>query len=397
MKKLILITLCVLLIAGIVGCDNKKNAVSDPADNAEVVTFESKSRTFNSGTAALRTLDNTYYCLTKEKELNVAFIGGSITWGYGGSKWGGWCTLTTEWIQQQYPDATINYTNAGLGGTSSMWGLFRLDDEVMSNNPDLVFIEFALNDSSFGLEKNQSAAFVDAMIRKINTELPQTDIVLVFTTSQNFLGKDFENLEAHREVAAYYGIPCINVGNTLVQKMEQAGEKWSDYFGDTAHPNNKGYNTYFEIVRDAIKNMLDQAKDIGAKINHTLNEVPYTTNTPKNVIRLSPENITHDENWRFDDSVSHGMRYDTALIARKEGAKITVEFEGCMIGYVGYVKKNSNIKVSIDGKYEKAVTHNNKENGVEVLLYDNLAEGKHTLTIEYIGPGYFSIGALLIG
>ena len=397
MKKIILITLCVLLIVGAVGCNNKSTPpASDPDEITKTATFASKPRTLNSGTSELRTLNNTYYCLTKEKELNVAFIGGSITVGFGGSKTGGWCALTTEWLEEQYPDATINYTNAGLGGTSSMWGLFRLDNEVMCAKPDLIFIEFAVNDAGFGLEKNQSAAFMDAMIRKINTELPQTDIVLVFTTNEGHLGKDFENLVAHREVAQYYGIPCIDVGKALIEEMEQLGEEWSNYSDDYAHPNNKGYKKYFETVRENLKNMLDEANGAGTKTNHTLNKTPYTSNTPSKVVRLLPKDITYNEDWRYDDSVSHGMHYDTALIAVKKGAKITIEFEGCMIGYAGYVKKNATIKVSIDGKYEKTVTSGSKENGIECLLYDNLAEGKHTLTIEYVS-GFFSIGSVLIG
>ena len=60
MKKIILITLCVLLIVGIVGCNNKSTPpASDPDEITNAATFASKPRTLNSGTAELRTLNNT--------------------------------------------------------------------------------------------------------------------------------------------------------------------------------------------------------------------------------------------------------------------------------------------------------------------------------------------------
>lgn len=399
MKRFLIFTLCTLMIFSSAGCKSNPDNSSVPQSStaaAEAEVFASPVRGFNTGTAEKRTLANTYYCLTQEKQLNVVYIGGSITVGTGGTK-GGWRAATAEWLADTYPEATVNATNVAIGGTSSMWGLFRTQRDVVGANPDLVFIEYAVNDSFFGLSESQSAAFMDAMVRKINTECPAADIVLVFTTNKGHLGKDTDNLVAHRNVAEYYGIPYIDVGKALIAEIEATGRDWEYYVADYSHPNNLGYQIYSDTIIDTISAMLTAAGNTTAKTEHKISETPYTTNTPQNVITMFADEIEHDDKWRFDNSADADMRYDTALIAREEGAKITIKFEGCMVGYVGYVKKNAAVKVTIDGGYEKTVNHGNSENGVEALLYDDLAPGEHTLTLEYVGPGYFTIGAILIG
>ena len=401
MRKILVLLLCVALLFT-VGC-NKQTTSTDTPTNSGVtsestsskttVTFASPARTFNKAEATPRTLQNTYFCLTKEKKLNIIYIGGSVTVGTGGTK-GGWRTATTEWFKSEFPDAEITDFNAAIGGTSSMWGLFRTERDVIERSPDLVFIEYAINDLS--LTGGQSASFVDAMVRKINTALPYTDIVLVFTTNQGIYGKDSQNLMAHRDVAKYYGLPYINVGKKLVEVIENEGSTWDTYMSDWSHPNNEGYRVYTDEVIKNLKVLFDEGKSLSAKIAHKINETPYTTNTPSKVQVIWAEDIPHDENWKLDTTVNEYMRYYSAIVAREKGCTITLQFEGSMVGYVGYSKKNAAVEVSIDGANEKTITPES-DNYTEVLLYDDLAPGKHTLTITYKGPAYCIIGALLIG
>ncbi|WP_415910501.1 SGNH/GDSL hydrolase family protein [Oleiharenicola sp. Vm1] len=75
-------------------------------------------------------------------ELRVVFLGGSITAAEG------WRTLTTERLRQLFPDAKIVATDAGLPGTGSDLGACRVERDVLRHRPDLVFVEFAVNDAS---------------------------------------------------------------------------------------------------------------------------------------------------------------------------------------------------------------------------------------------------------
>lgn len=49
-------------------------------------------------------------------------------------------------LRRRYPSVKFQEVNAGIGGTGSDLGAFRMDRHVIVHEPDLVFIEFAQND-----------------------------------------------------------------------------------------------------------------------------------------------------------------------------------------------------------------------------------------------------------
>ena len=73
--------------------------------------------------------------LEGKKEFRAAFLGGSITEGVG-------CSTTSkrytsqivERLNRRLPEINFIEINAGVGGTPSALGLFRLDYEVLSKN-----------------------------------------------------------------------------------------------------------------------------------------------------------------------------------------------------------------------------------------------------------------------
>ena len=83
-------------------------------------------------------------------KLNVSFLGGSVTVGAGSSGRGRWGSRVIDYLRAEYPDAEINELNVGIGGTGSRLGSFRLADDVIAQDPDLVFVEFLVNDGYKG-------------------------------------------------------------------------------------------------------------------------------------------------------------------------------------------------------------------------------------------------------
>ena len=49
-------------------------------------------------------------------------------------------------LEKTYPEAHIKFHDAAIGGTPSKLGVFRMDRDVLPYKPDLIFIEFAVND-----------------------------------------------------------------------------------------------------------------------------------------------------------------------------------------------------------------------------------------------------------
>src|SRR5258708_6271371 len=83
---------------------------------------------------------NFFSKLAAGKEVHIAYFGGSIT------AQEGWRPKTLAYFQKQYPGAKISQINAAIGGTGSDLGVFRLKQDVLDHQPDLVFVEFAVND-----------------------------------------------------------------------------------------------------------------------------------------------------------------------------------------------------------------------------------------------------------
>ena len=88
-------------------------------------------------------LDNTFYKLKHNLSLTVGYFGGSITEGAGASDASktSWRAGVTDWFRVTYPDAVVREIQATIGGTGSDLGMYRCDADLLSKNPDLVFVE----------------------------------------------------------------------------------------------------------------------------------------------------------------------------------------------------------------------------------------------------------------
>lgn len=63
-----------------------------------------------------------------------------------------------ERLDRLYPAAAVSILNAGISGDSAPGGLNRLEQDVLCHKPDLVTVNFGLNDAMGGLEKLEGYA-----------------------------------------------------------------------------------------------------------------------------------------------------------------------------------------------------------------------------------------------
>ena len=93
-------------------------------------------------------INNSLNKLYSTGKLCVGFIGGSITQGSGASASTtyGYAYQTIKWMKERFSQYEIEGHVAGVGGTGSDLGTCRLNEELLVYNPDLVFVEFAVND-----------------------------------------------------------------------------------------------------------------------------------------------------------------------------------------------------------------------------------------------------------
>jgi lysophospholipase L1-like esterase len=164
-------------------------------------------------------LPNFFAKLKQGKDVRIAYFGGSIT------AQEGWRPKTLRWFQEQFPNLRVSQINAAIGGTGSDLGVFRCGQDVLAEHPDLVFVEFAVNDG--GASPEQIYRCMEGIVRQTWRANPEADICFVYTLAGNMLetlqtGKYPRAASAMEKLADFYGIPSIHLG-VEVAKLEKTG------------------------------------------------------------------------------------------------------------------------------------------------------------------------------
>lgn len=356
--------------------------------------FASARQFSKNAVAQKRTLDNTVYKLKNNKKLNVLYYGGSVTVGVGSTDGNSWAKLTEEWLKSTYPDAQITCTNSAIGGTGVYYGNIRAELDAIPYAPDLMFIEFAINDAYEDFDYSQSAYYLEMLIKRMNKQFPQTDIIVLLITDKGKMGKQFENADAHKAVANHYGIPCFDLGADLAKAVNDGKGTWEDYFTDYSHPSNKGYAVYTNTVIEGLKKLL--AVEGKALKNHTMPKEDYVIGgINMNYKMLTADKVQMSEGWETGKRKLHS--FPMLFRPTKSGAKITIEFEGNSFGLFMNTEKGNTVTATIDGKEKKIFVKADEEGANEKLIFDNLAAGKHKIELEYTGKARFYVYAVFIG
>jgi acyl-CoA thioesterase I len=152
-------------------------------------------------------------------------------------------------LKKQYPYAVINVINTAIGGENSISGAKRFDKEVLVYQPDVLFIDYALNDRGPGIEKAKVAW--ESMIKKaikrgikviLLTPSPDQDVDLSVTGNV---------LEVHAEqirgLAAKYEIGLADSYRAF-KGIVAAGNPVKEYMSQVNHPNKQGHQLIVQEI-----------------------------------------------------------------------------------------------------------------------------------------------------
>lgn len=202
------------------------------------------------------------------EEITIGFLGGSITEGRGASGVENcYVSQVYKWWYETFPQAKIQVINAGVGGTSSYLGVHRVDAELLVHQPDLVFMEFAVNDtfSEFCMSSYED------LIRKILTSDSNPALVLLFAT--NAVGDSSQAVQA--ALGQYYSLPMISYGKAVTPEIEAGSFTWADIAEDTVHPNDWGHAIFAGLITTFLEDIYAQLDTIEINEEHlTRYELP---------------------------------------------------------------------------------------------------------------------------
>ena len=336
-------------------------------------------------------LANTKYLLTQKKKLTVGYIGGSITNGTGApNPEDCWREKTTAWLKASYPDAAITDINAAIGATGSYYGKNRIDFHLLDKKPDLVFIEFVVNDQIEGASFRESAENMETMVRKCLASNPNMDIVFVYTTTVALGGNSNTAINAFNTVARHYGIEIIDVGAA----MKNSGQSLDELFviSDKIHPNKKGYAVMANEVSARLTTILADAGNPKALKAHNVPDLLYAAvniNT-----KAYDADALHAQNPHLElmtDKLPYGADKRVRL---NPGDTFTFTFKGTSVGIYWYATDTAAVTQTCtleDGRtYSRPM--NIGRNSIVEPLFEGLDKTKeHTITITYKGSEFMVI------
>lgn len=178
------------------------------------------------------------------EKVSMVYLGGSITEGALATPRNTNCyaALSAQLFAEKFmPDAAqLEYHNAGISGTPSLLGITRCEQDVLAYKPDIVFIEFAVNDASDA----QAQMAYESLVRKLLTSETQPAVVLVLT----LLSGGYSAHVHMKQIGKHYDLGVVSVYDAIKPELDMKRMEWSDYSSDYAHPTNEGHAFIAELI-----------------------------------------------------------------------------------------------------------------------------------------------------
>lgn len=180
------------------------------------------------------------------RTINLVFHGHSVPAGYFKTPTvntlEAYPYLLLKQLKEQYPTAVINIINTSIGGENAVKGEKRFASEVLPHRPDVLFIDYALNDIRQGLEASKIA-----WVKMIKAAQAANIKVILLTPSPNQrfdILKEVHDLSQHaeqvRNLANTFSTGLVD-SYALFQQQVKKGKDLADFMSQGNHPNEKGH------------------------------------------------------------------------------------------------------------------------------------------------------------
>lgn len=231
-----------------------------------------------------------------------------------------WVEGIRKYFQDRFPNREVTIHNAGVGGTTSSLGAMRFADQVIALNPDLVIIEFTVNDKKYD-ETTAKVHIENMLLQCLNADKVPA---VVYAHTPFAVDKESDKYDLYtrqvgykEDIVSHYGVSYVNIYDAFYEKYLEKLEEDPDLdyisfldlyytrmanpdeFGDyfDVHPKADGYEIYlnaFEKAFDAeLEVMLSRLREMDI---HCTDDVRTATRV-SNLLSHDDERITYEGNW----------------------------------------------------------------------------------------------------
>ncbi|MGN0599606.1 MAG: SGNH/GDSL hydrolase family protein [Oscillospiraceae bacterium] len=290
-------------------------------------------------------------------EITLGFIGGSITYGYTVQPNECFASKLTELLKERYPNGTVNYVNKGISGTPSILGNLRLKRDILDNNADIIFVEYAVND---GMESDYKESY-DSLVRTALEQENEPAVVLILNRTK----EGHSAQEYMKSIGNFYSLPMISTADALTEALDSGTINWEDLYNDSSHPNPNGHELFCKLIANALDESLKTQSEEYVLPSESIFGAPY-----ENAVIIEADYDGSDSRFTMDslgsftssssaDGFTKGWAFDKET---NEPMKFTVDANGLFI----ICRRNNNdsmgkFEVYINGERAKTVDTNQKD------------------------------------
>lgn len=260
------------------------------------------------------------------EKITIGTIGGSITQGTAASTTDErYANRALQWWAKTFPKAQLDFVNAGIGATDSYIGVHRVDADLLSKKPDVVIVEFSVNDTDAALNLQT----YDSLVRKILQAENHPAVILLFTTQED--GTSLQ--DTHMQIGSSYNLPMISYKNAVLPEIEAGKFTWKDISPDNIHPNSVGHGIIGELLWSYFNSVYAKLDQIDTS-DLTFTAPPVTRDLYAKGQLLNSKTLTPKTMQGFEQAkVSNQFPNDWTT---KEGGELTFEVTGSNIGVLYY-------------------------------------------------------------
>ncbi len=223
---------------------------AEPAQTADPTTTDAIARRGLVSQGDTARLKAVFEKARRGEPVTVAAIGGSITAGGQQTKdpANRYIQQVAKWFEGTFPSSKIRFVNAGIGGTNSFYGAMRLQRDVLAEKPDLVIVEWAVNNQA----GKDFAESYEGVLRQLLRAPGNIAVIELF-----FMHKDGENAQMWQEVLGrHYHLPMVSFRDAWWPELTSGRTLWEDLYADVVHPKDTGHRLAGRLLGNLLETTL---------------------------------------------------------------------------------------------------------------------------------------------
>ena len=354
-------------------------------------------------------LKNALEKIKNGEKVSLATLGGSVTEGAGPEKFtDGYAYQFFRALKAEYAPGkgeNLVFDGAGLSGTPSQLGIVRYKQDVvdvLGGNPDILIIEFAVNDGG----DDFSARGFEALVRDALLASPDTAVIALYSAAT------YGNTAAQKKpIASHYQIPQVDILPVVKSALSKKTFSQKDYYTDNVHPTKSGHQFMSDSLMNLISTVDKAEKDAQVSVPEDCIKTPsfsgmkMITSDDENV-RISAgafnKKDTATQTLKKTNKGDFPNNWYKSASSKGESFKMDIKCKNLILTYKvqgsWLSEKFGSAEVYVDGK--KVDTYDggaaNGWNNCEArLIIDEKTADQHTVDIK-MAPGSESKGFTIV-